>query len=94
MRIIGDRPTGRTPGDARLVLAARAATRQMGQRAELVAGSTDANVPMALGIEAIAIGAGGEAGGTHTTGEWFRNDGGPAGMARALLTVLLAAGVR
>ena len=91
--VIGDRPTGRTPREARIVRAARSATRHVGQWPQLVAGSTDANVPMALGIEAIAIGAGGEAGGTHTTGEWFRNDGGPAGMARALLTVLLAAGV-
>ena len=45
-----------------------------GETAELVASSTDANVPIALGIPAIAVGAGGESGGTHTTDEWFTNE--------------------
>lgn len=92
--VIGDRPTGSTPRSSRLVRAARAATRRIGEEPELTAGSTDANVPMALGIDAIAIGAGGEAGGTHTTAEWYRNAGGADGVARALLAVLFFAGVR
>ncbi|HSL69144.1 MAG TPA: hypothetical protein VK864_02835, partial [Longimicrobiales bacterium] len=55
---------------------------------ELVASSTDANVPIALGIPAIAMGAGGESGGTHTTDEWYSNEGGPEGLERVLLTLL------
>jgi hypothetical protein len=44
---------------------------------------------MSLGIPAITMGAGGEAGSAHTTDEWYRNVQGPDGIHRALLTVLL-----
>jgi acetylornithine deacetylase/succinyl-diaminopimelate desuccinylase-like protein len=92
--VIGDRPSGATPAHAPLVRAARAATRRVGERPQLVASSTDANVPIALGVPAIALGAGGESGRTHTTEEWYTNDRGPAGIERALLTLLAVAGVR
>jgi hypothetical protein len=65
----------------------------IGETAELVASSTDANVPIALGIPAIAVGAGGESGGTHTTEEWFTNEGGPEGVERVLLMLLGTAGI-
>jgi len=93
IEVIGDRPTGVTPPGSPLVRAARAATRFVGYAPELVASSTDANVPIALGIPAIAMGAGGESGGTHTLDEWYANDGGVEGLERALLTVLAVAGV-
>jgi hypothetical protein len=48
---------------------------------------------MAAGIPAIAIGAGGDAGGTHTMREWYDNKGGPAGLERALMIVLETAGI-
>ncbi len=73
--------------------AAQAATRLVGSKPELVASSTDANVPISLGIPAVTIGAGGECGGVHTTGEWFDNQEGPRGLERALLLVLSAAGL-
>lgn len=90
--VIGDRPSGETPATTPLVRAARAATRCLGERASLVASSTDANVPIALGIPAIALGAGGESGRTHTTDEWFSNERGPEGIERALLTLIAVAG--
>ncbi len=93
LEVTGDRPTGTTPPDAALVRAARAATRFVGYTPELVASSTDANVPIALGIPAIAMGAGGESGGTHPLGEWYSNESGVEGLERALLTVLGVAGV-
>ena len=89
--VIGDRPAGDTRPDARLVLIALAATRAMNALPELALSSTDANLPMALGIPAITIGAGGEAGLAHTTEEWYRNLAGPEGVVRALITLLLAA---
>jgi tripeptide aminopeptidase len=88
---IGKRPTGETPADAPIVRAAAAATHFIGRIPELVTSSTDANVPIAAGVPAIAIGAGGESGGTHTVEEWFSNAGGPQGIERALLTVLAVA---
>ncbi len=54
--------------------------------------STDANVPIGLGIPAIAIGAGGGRGGeTHTTREWFENRDGALGIVRAMVIVIAAA---
>jgi acetylornithine deacetylase/succinyl-diaminopimelate desuccinylase-like protein len=89
--LIGDRPSGATPVGCVLVRAALAASRHVGERAELVASSTDANVPIALGIPAIALGAGGDSGRTHTTDEWYSNTRGPAGLERVLLTLLAVA---
>jgi acetylornithine deacetylase/succinyl-diaminopimelate desuccinylase-like protein len=91
--VFGDRPAGRTAESEPLVQSAIAATHTIGLVPELSSSSTDANVPMAAGIPAIAIGAGGEAGGTHTLREWYDNKGGPAGLERALIVVLEAAGV-
>ena len=91
VEMIGDRPAGVTPPDAPLVRGAVAATRAVNAIPELAVSSTDANLPMALGIPAITIGAGGEAGLAHTTEEWYRNLEGPEGIVRALITLLLAA---
>jgi acetylornithine deacetylase/succinyl-diaminopimelate desuccinylase-like protein len=93
VQVIGDRPSGETPADHPLVRAAAAVTGSLGSRAELVGSSTDANVPMALGIPSIAIGVGGDSGGIHTLDEWYANDGGALGVERALLVVLAAAAV-
>jgi acetylornithine deacetylase/succinyl-diaminopimelate desuccinylase-like protein len=92
IEVFGDRPAGSTPRDHALVRAAITATRAIGLDPELASSSTDANVAMAAGIPAIAIGAGGDAGGTHTLREWYDNAGGIAGIERALMIVLAAAG--
>jgi acetylornithine deacetylase/succinyl-diaminopimelate desuccinylase-like protein len=88
---LGNRPAGATPADAPIVHAALAATRALGVEPELAAASTDANAAMALGIPAIALGAGGRAGGVHTPAEWYENDQGALGIVRALLVLLAAA---
>ena len=59
---------------------------------ELAVSSTDSNIPMALGIPAVTIGASGEAGLAHTPDEWYHNEGGPECVLRALLTVLFTVG--
>ncbi|MBR9991118.1 MAG: M20/M25/M40 family metallo-hydrolase [Gemmatimonadetes bacterium] len=91
--VFGDRPAGRTAESDPLVAAAVAATRSIDLEPQLASSSTDANVPMAAGIPAIAIGAGGDAGGTHTLREWYDNAGGTAGLERALRVVLETAGI-
>jgi acetylornithine deacetylase/succinyl-diaminopimelate desuccinylase-like protein len=93
IELIGDRPSGRISEDAPLVAAAAAATRAVGARPELVASSTDSNVPMSLGVPAVTLGAGGESGGIHTAEEWFCGRDAARGVERALLTVLAMAGV-
>ena len=72
--------------------AAELATRAVGRTPELALASTDANVPLSLGIPAVAIGAGGRGGGMHTHGEWFDNADGARGVARALTLLVAAAG--
>jgi acetylornithine deacetylase/succinyl-diaminopimelate desuccinylase-like protein len=91
--IIGDRPSGEVPSDDPLVRTACAATRLVGREPELTTASTDANVPIGLGVPAIAIGAGGRGGDAHTPGEWFENADGAVGLARALTIVVAAAGL-
>jgi acetylornithine deacetylase/succinyl-diaminopimelate desuccinylase-like protein len=91
--LIGVRPPGATDADSPLVEAALTVSRILEVEASLVSSSTDANLPMSLGIPAITLGAGGEAGGAHTLEEWYRNTRGPEGVCRALYTVLLVAGV-
>jgi len=55
IQLLGDRPSGITPRAHPLVQAAVAANRALGRDAELASASTDANVPIALGIPAIAL---------------------------------------
>ena len=82
---VGDRPSGLTPRTHPLVQAAVAATRAVGHEHQLVCASTDANVPIALGVPAVALGAGGRAGDAHLPTEWYENDKGALGIVRALL---------
>lgn len=88
---LGQRPAGETSAADPLVVAALEATRLIGREAEAGAASTDANVPIALGIPAIALGGGGRGGDAHTPGEWFQNVEGTLGLARALTIVCAAA---
>jgi len=76
------------------VCAAVDATRAVGREPELSAASTDANIPIALGIPAIALGAGGMAGNIHLPTEWYDNTGGTEGLFRALLVLAAAAGLK
>jgi tripeptide aminopeptidase len=91
--VFGDRPAGATPRGHPLVRLAEQATHAVGLEPELASSSTDANVAMSMGIPAIAIGAGGDAGAMHTPREWYDNANGVAGLERALLVVMGAAGV-
>ncbi len=87
---LGRRPAGRTATEHALARAAAAATEALGVTPEFGVSSTDANLPMSLGIPSLTLGAGGDAGQAHTPDEWYRNARGPDGIFRALLTLLLA----
>ncbi|MGO4213601.1 peptidase dimerization domain-containing protein, partial [Terriglobus sp. YAF25] len=88
---IGDRPAGTLSTEAALLETIHAVDRHLRLRTELRIGSTDANVPLALGREAIAVGAGGIAGGIHTHSEWFDPAGRELALRRVLLILLDAA---
>jgi acetylornithine deacetylase/succinyl-diaminopimelate desuccinylase-like protein len=85
VRRVGDRPSGLTPRAHPLVQTAVAATRALGHDHQLACASTDANVPIALGVPAVALGAGGRAGDAHLPTEWYENEKGALGIVRALL---------
>jgi acetylornithine deacetylase/succinyl-diaminopimelate desuccinylase-like protein len=90
---IGSRPGGELPADAALLSALRAADDYVGNQSRLERSSTDANIPLSLGIDAIAIGAGGNGGGAHSLQEWYEPAGRDLGLKRVLLTLLGSAGL-
>jgi acetylornithine deacetylase/succinyl-diaminopimelate desuccinylase-like protein len=89
---IGNRPAGELARDARLLKVIRAVDVQLGNAAQVQRASTDANIPLSLGREAIAIGGGGSGGGAHTLQEWFDCNGRELGLRRILLTMLTLSG--
>src|SRR5262249_11627678 len=88
-REIGSRPAAALPEHAPILQYVRAVDAHLGIRSHLDCSSTDANIPLSMGIPAIAIGAGGVGGGAHTTTEWFSPEGRDLGLKRILLTLLL-----
>jgi acetylornithine deacetylase/succinyl-diaminopimelate desuccinylase-like protein len=92
---IGIRPTGSQSDNATIVQVALAAGRAVGYTPRTSASSTDANLPISLGIPAITIDGGGRGDGAHSLGEWY--DDGPDGWKGpqwALLIVAALGGVR
>jgi tripeptide aminopeptidase len=91
--VIGNRPAGELDSNARILQVIRAVDAHLGNAAQVQRASTDANIPLSLGREAIAIGGGGLGGGAHTLQEWFDCSGRELGLKRILLTLLALAGV-
>ncbi len=91
--VIGKRPAGAQPDEAPIVQAAIAAGRALGFSPRTSASSTDANIPISLGVPAVTLDGGGRGDGAHSLSEWY--DDGPEGWKGpqwALLTVLMLAG--
>jgi acetylornithine deacetylase/succinyl-diaminopimelate desuccinylase-like protein len=93
VELLGSRPGGELAQDSPLLAALRAADEFVGNQSRIERSSTDANIPLSLGIDAISIGAGGSGGGAHSLQEWYDSAGREAGLKRALLTVLGVSGV-
>ena len=85
---IGDRPAAVLCDDSPLLHTLRAVDRHLCLRTEQRLGSTDANIPMAKGLPAIAIGSGGAGGGIHTLQEWYDPTNRETALRRILLTLL------
>ena len=92
---MGIRPTGAQSDAAPIVQTALNAAKALGVTSSTGASSTDANLPISLGIPAIRVEGGGIGGGSHSLGEWY-SDGpnGWMGPQWAALTVAGLAGVR
>jgi tripeptide aminopeptidase len=91
--LLGSRPGGELASNSPLLATLRAADEAVHNQSRLERASTDANIPLSLGIEAIAIGAGGNGGGAHSLQEWYESEGREIGLQRVLLTLLGASGI-
>jgi len=94
IQLIGCRPAAELDPNARILQVIRAVDAHLGNHARPHRASTDANIPLSLGREAISIGAGGSGGGAHTLQEWYNPAERDLGLKRVLLTVLALAGVK
>ncbi|HYA97296.1 MAG TPA: M20/M25/M40 family metallo-hydrolase [Methylomirabilota bacterium] len=90
---LGSRPGGEGRPDSPLLAALRSADDYLGNESRLERSSTDANIPLSQGLDAISIGAGGQGGGAHSLQEWYDPSGRERGLKRALLTLLGVSGV-
>ena len=88
LEVIGNRPAAILPADSALLHTLHAIDRHLGLRSEIRIGSTDANLPLSLGIPAVALGTGGFGGGIHTLAEWYDPSGRETALRRVLLTLL------
>ncbi len=85
---IGERPAASLPEESPLLATLCAVDRHLGLRTDLRLGSTDANIPLSLGVPALSIGAGGEGGAAHTLAEWYCARDRELGLRRVLLLTL------
>jgi tripeptide aminopeptidase len=93
INVLGVRPAGELPENSPLLAALLAADTRLGNRSRRERSSTDANIPMSVGIPAISLGAGGRSGGAHTTEEWYDPTNRELGLQRVALTLLAVAGL-
>ena len=93
--LVGDRPAGATDMGSDLVRLATASYQALGFAPRHEFSSTDANIPMSLGIPAVRIGSGGSSGRAHSLDEWIDVAPEPAirGMVASLATIVAVAGV-
>jgi tripeptide aminopeptidase len=93
VELMGDRPSGTTPLTSEIMQAALEVTRRFGVDPQPDIGSTDANIPIAMGISAIALGGGGNSGNVHTPEEWFDPANRDQGIQRTLALIAVLAGL-
>jgi acetylornithine deacetylase/succinyl-diaminopimelate desuccinylase-like protein len=94
VKLIGDRPSGATPGNSPLVQSAAAAIRAFGMTPTFNIGSTDSNIPISMGIPAITIDSGGRGGRAHALDEWIdvEKTSSVRGISVGMATLLAVAG--
>lgn len=93
-RSLGARPAGKLAENSPLLATIRNVDRYLDNRSRIERSSTDANIPLSLGIPAVALGGGGKGSGSHTLAEWYDPLGRELGLKRLLLTTLALAGVQ
>jgi acetylornithine deacetylase/succinyl-diaminopimelate desuccinylase-like protein len=93
-KLLGDRPAGLSSPDSPVTQAVLQSWKALGLAEPVIdAASTDSNVPINLGIPAATVSGGGEGGGVHGPGEWYKPVDSHRGPQTLLLTTLMLAGV-
>ena len=90
---VGTRPAAEGDADRQVVQHALAATMSFGITPQLEISSTDANLPISMGVPAITMSRGGTGGNAHSPDEWWQNVDGHIGIQIGLLTLLAEAGL-
>lgn len=93
VEMIGDRPSGIAPESTPLLQRAAASARHFGEEPSFGSGSTDSNIPIALGIPGITIGRGGAGTGAHSLNEWWMNKDAHVAIQHALAVMVAEAGL-
>ncbi len=94
LKLIGNRPAAELPANSRILPVIKAVDAQLGINSRQQRASTDANIPLSLGREAVAVGGGGTGGGAHTMHEWYDPANRDLGLRRLLLVLLALSGVQ
>lgn len=92
VKAVGLRPAGTNIDDAPLVANALAAMRQLQVTPRQTASSTDANIPLSLGIAAVTMGSGGIGRNAHAPNESWEDKDSHIALQILLLTLLAEAG--
>ena len=90
---VGQRPPGRAIMDASLLANMRGAMQHLGVEPRFVASSTDANIPISIGIPAITISRGGKSKNAHAPNESWENVDAHLAIQAALLALIAEAGM-
>ncbi|HET9099934.1 MAG TPA: M20/M25/M40 family metallo-hydrolase [Acidobacteriaceae bacterium] len=88
---IGERPAAKLPENSRILTTLGAVDRHLQIESYTGIASTDANIPLSLGVEAVSLGSGGSGGGIHSLQEWFDAAGRDLALRRILLLLLALA---
>jgi tripeptide aminopeptidase len=85
---VGNRPSGTLAVEHPLVQRSLASSDILAGFSGLGIGSTNSNIPIALGVPAVTIGRGGIGGDNHSPTEWWINRDGHLAIQRALLLLV------
>jgi di/tripeptidase len=93
LELVGDRPSGIAEESLPFIQRVAAATAHFGDDPDMRTSSTDANIPISMGIPAVSIGRGGISGDSHAPEEYWVDRDATKAVKRALLVVLLESGL-
>ncbi|MBU5483796.1 M20/M25/M40 family metallo-hydrolase [Clostridium sp. MSJ-11] len=93
--LIGNRPAGTQSKESIIIQSICASTEVIGLVPELSnPGSTDANIPISMGIPGVAVGRGGKSGKIHSLEEWFDPKEAYLGPQKVFLSALALVGIK